>query len=369
MTILILVNNDVWLYQLRRELIASLCEKNDVFCALPFGPMIPELRKIGGTYIPFEYQGRGKNPIADLGQFLRYVRLIRKIRPDAVLTYTIKPNVYGGLACRITKTMYIANVTGVALAVVNGGVFSMIATTLYAMGLKEAHCVFFQNAAQQEIFLRRRLVHGRTRLIPGSGVNPGEYRFVPYPPSGDRTRFLFVGRIMQVKGISELLEAIRKLRQSRQDVFLDIVGPYDEDYSQAIEQAVKEGLAEYHGFQTDVHPFYQTAHCVILPSYGEGMSNVLLEAAATGRPVITTRVPGCLETFEEGVTGFGCQPGDADSLVEAMEKFLARSWEEWAAMGEAGHRKMVREFDRKIVVDAYMEELEKIRLEGQRRGS
>lgn len=361
MTVLILINNDFWLYRLRRELLVSLCEKDQVFCALPYGELIPELKKIGGTYIPFEFDRRGMNPFADLGQLLRYILLIRKIRPDAVLTYTIKPNVYGGLACRITKTPYIANVTGIGAAVANGGVLSMITTSLYATGLKGARCVFFQNTAHREMFLKRQLVRGKTRLIPGSGVNPSDYRLTKYPPPGRETRFLFVGRIMRVKGIEELLAAMRELRQSGQDIFLDIVGPYDEDYSRTLEQAEREGFTAYHGLQLDVRPFYEAAHCVVLPSYREGTSNVLLEAASAGRPVIATSVPGCRETFDEGITGFGCQPGDVDSLVEAMEKFLVLSWEKRAAMGKAGHEKIVREFDRKIVIDAYMEEIEQIR--------
>ncbi len=365
MTVLILTNNDVGLYRFRRELVESLSKKHKVFMALPEGEMIPELKKTGAMYIPFPFHRRGMNPFADLGQLLRYVRLIQKIRPDAVLTYTIKPNVYGGLACRITKTPYIANITGIGTAMSNNGVLSMITANLYAMGLKGARCAFFQNAAHQEIFLKRQLVCGKTCLIPGSGVNLSDYRLLEYPLLGNETRFLFVGRIMRDKGIEELLAAMRKLRQVHQDVFLDIVGQYDEDYSQALEQAQRDGFAVYHGLQLNIRPFYQAAHCVVLPSYHEGTSNVLLEAASTGRPVIATTVPGCQETFEEGVTGYGCQPKDPDSLTASMEKFLALAWEKRAAMGKAGHRKMVREFDRKIVVDAYMEEIENIGQEKQ----
>lgn len=363
MKVLILANNDDGLYRFRGELIERLCRENEVFYALPYGVMVPELQKLGGTFIPFEFHRRGMNPLADLGQFLRYILLIRKIRPDAVLTYTIKPNVYGGLACRITKTPYIANVTGIGTAMANGGVLSIITTNLYAMGLKDACCVFFQNNAHREMFLKRQLVRGKTRLIPGSGVNLSGYRLTKYPPPEEETRFLFVGRIMRDKGIEELLTAMRELRQSGEDVFLDIVGRYDEDYSRAVERAEREGLVVYHGSQLDVHPFYAAAHCVVLPSYHEGTSNVLLEAASTGRPVIATTVPGCRETFDEGITGFGCRPRDAGSLAEAMKKFLALSWEERAAMGKAGHGKMVREFDRKIVVGAYIEELERLRRE------
>lgn len=361
MTILILANNDVGLYRFRRELIEALCRENEVFLALPEGKMVPELKKTGATYIPFPFRRRGMNPFADMGQFLRYVRLIRKIRPHVVLTYTIKPNVYGGLACRVTKTPYIGNVTGLGTAMANGGVLSFITSYLYTLGLKRARCVFFQNAAQRELFTQKQLVQGKNRLIPGSGVNLNDHRLTAYPPQDGVTRFLFVGRIMRDKGIEELLSAMRKLWQARPDIFLDIVGEYDEDYSQAIGLAQEEGFAKYHGLQLDVRPFYQAAHCIVLPSYHEGTSNVLLEASAIGRPVITTNVPGCRETFDEGITGFGCMPRDAGSLKEAMEKFLALPYEERAAMGRAGHEKMLREFDRNIVIGAYMEEIGKLK--------
>lgn len=369
MKVLILTNNDIGLYRFRRELIEALCRENEVFLALPEGEMIPELKKTGAAYIPFPFHRRGMNPFADLGQLLRYVRLIRRIRPHVVLTYTIKPNVYGGLACRITKTPYIENVTGLGTAMANGGILSLITSSLYALGLKRARCVFFQNAAQRELFMKKGLVRGKTRLIPGSGVNLSDHCLADYPPQDKITRFLFVGRIMRDKGIEELLAAMRELRKACPDVFLDIVGQYDEDYSQAIKQAREEGLAQYHGLQLDVRPFYRAAHCVVLPSYHEGTSNVLLEASAVGRPVITTNVPGCRETFDEDVTGFGCQAGDAGSLAEAMEKFLALSWEERAAMGRAGHEKMAREFDRGIVVNAYMEEIRTVSKEASGGGT
>ena len=361
MRILILANDGGYLYHLRRELVERLCKSNQVFYALPEGEMIPELEKIGGAHIPFAYRGRGMNPFADLGQLLRYVRLIRKLRPHLVLTYTIKPNVYGGLACRITGAPYIATITGLAPIVKGGGLLGRITTALYKAGIKRAHCVFFQNTDNREFFLSRHLIQVQNRLVPGSGVNLEAHYAEEYPRCGETIRFLFVGRVIKIKGIEELLGAMQGLRKAHPNIFLDIVGELVEDYSQVISQAEQEGIAKYHGEQPAIHSFYRDAHCVVLPSYHEGMSNVLLEAAATGRPVITTRIPGCVETFEEGVTGFGCQAGDAGSLAEAMEKFLALSWEERAAMGQAGHEKVAREFDRKIVVDAYMEEIEALR--------
>lgn len=357
MNVLILTNDDIGLYRFRRELIEALCKEYKVFMALPEGEMIPELKKTGASYIPFPFRRRGMNPFADLGQFLRYVRLIRRVRPDVVLTFTIKPNVYGGLACQVTKTPYIENVTGLGTAMANGGVLGFITSTLYTMGLRRARCVFFENAPLRELFIQKRFVRVKSRLLPGAGVNLSEHSPEDYPPQEGTTRFLFAGRIMRDKGIEELLAAMRKLRETRSDIFLDIIGQYDEDYSQAMETAQEEGFAKYHGLQLDVLPFYRSAHCIVLPSYHEGMSNVLLEASAAARPIITTDVPGCREALDEGITGFGCLARDAGSLAEAMGKFLALPWGERAAMGRAAREKMVREFNRKIVVDAYMEEI------------
>lgn len=364
MTVLILINSDVGLYRFRKELIRRLCKDNKVFYALPYGEMILELEKTGGTHIPFEFHRRGMNPFADLGQLLRYIRLLRKIRPDVVLTYTIKPNVYGGLACRITGVPYIATVTGLAPVVKDGGLLGRITTALYKSGIKRAHCVFFQNTDNREFFINKHLIQVKNRLVPGSGVNLEAHHIEDYPHCEETVRFLFVGRIIKIKGIVELLEVMQKLHKTHSNIFLDVIGELAENYSQIISQAEQEGIAKYHGMQFNIHPFYQAAHCVVLPSYHEGMSNVLLEAASTGRPVIATTIPGCRETFDEGVSGFGCQVGDADSLAAAMEKFLALSWEEREAMGKAGREKIEREFDRKIVVDAYMEEIKNIGREG-----
>ena len=162
---------------------------------------------------------------------------------------------------------------------------------------------------------------------------------------------------MKDKGVEELLYAIRKLHRKDSSVRLDIVGWSDENDPTALREAEKEGAVVHHGLQSDVHPFYKKCHCAVLPSYHEGTANVMLEASATGRPVITTGVPGCRETFEEGVTGLGCEAKDKDSLFDAMEKMVSLSPETRREMGIRGRKKMEEEYDRQIVIDAYLEEL------------
>ena len=257
----------------------------------------------------------------------------------------------------MTRVSYIANVTGLGTTIENGGLLSFISTTLYKTGLKKANCVFFQNKDNRKLFIDKGIVKGKTRLLPGSGVNLETHNIEPYPDDKDGIRFLFVGRIMKDKGIEELLSAIKDIHLERKDVIVDIVGWSDEDYAVALKEAEESGTICFHGLQSDVHPFYTACHCAVLPSYHEGTANVMLEASSTGRPVITTRVPGCQETFDEGVTGFGCEVRDTESLKQAMMRFLSLSQEKRKEMGLAARVKMEREYDRTIVLEAYKEEI------------
>ena len=292
-----------------------------------------------------------------------YRRTIRSIAPDVVLTYTIKPNVYGGIVCANEKIPYIANVTGLGTTIENGGLLAFVSKSLYRIGLRKASCVFFQNSNNLDMFKKQKIYNGRMRLIPGSGVNLQDNRCEPYPPEDQGIRFLFVGRIMKDKGIEELLHAMTEIKRDRKDIVLEVVGFCDEDYSLMLNKAEQDGVIINHGIQKDVHPFYTSTHCTVLPSYHEGMANVMLEAASTGRPVITTNVPGCKETFDEGVSGFGCDAKSADSLKAAILKFLSLPHSDKERMGLQGRRKMELEFDRNIVLKAYKDEIESIMID------
>ena len=360
MKIAILANSDIGLYKFRKELVEQLCIDNEVYIILPKGEFIDRLKGIGCKYIQFDFNRRGMNPVADLKQLKNYLQILKNINPGLVLTYTIKPNVYGGIACKKLRIPCIANITGLGTSIENGGFVAKVSTTLYKIGLKEAECVFFQNIDNKNFFEKKKIVEGRTRLIPGSGVNLETHTLEPYPEDKDGIRFLFVGRIMKDKGIEELLSAISDIHKANGNVVVDIVGFCDEDFSEQLKKAEAEGSIVFYGLQSDVHPFYKKCHCAVLPSYHEGMANVMLEAASTGRPVITTKVPGCQETFDEGVTGFGCEVKDTDSLKSAMLRFLNLSQEKRKEMGLAARRKMEREFDRNLVIESYQEEIERI---------
>lgn len=356
MRILILTNIDTGLYYFRKELIEKLLIKNEVIVAFPFGNLVEKFNDMGCKCIETSFNRRGKNPFMDLALLKRYKAIIRDVNPDLVLTYTIKPNVYGGIACQQLKVPYLSNITGIGTSISNGGILSSIALLLYKQGLKKSYCVFFQNESNMKLFEANHILKGKVRLIPGSGVNLQQHSFEEYPSDNSVTKLLFVGRVMKDKGIEELLGAVNTLN----GIHLDIVGEYDEDYSRMIQDFQKKGIVTYHGHQENVHSFMKGAHCVVLPSYHEGMSNVLLEAASTGRPIVATNVSGCKETYDEGITGFGCSPKSVESLQNAIKRFLCLSWEEKKRMGEMGRRKMEREFDRDIVVNAYLEEISKL---------
>jgi len=359
--IMILSNGVKIIYNFRRELIEKLInDKAKVVIIAPFGERTEYFRKLGCEVIDIKIDRRGTNPITDLQLLHKYKKLIKGKRPDVVLTYTIKPNVYGGLACRLTKTTYITNVTGLGSAIQNSGFTQKLALWLYRVGLKNASCVFFQNVPNSELFKHKEIVKNNIHLIPGSGVNIKEHEFEEYPDDDGTIRFLFIGRIMKEKGINELLEAAKKVKRKYPSTYFDLVGELEEDYSDKLDELEKEGIIKYHGIQANVHTFIKNSHATVLPSYHEGIANVLLETASAGRPVIASNVTGCVETFDEGITGLGFEVRNVDDLADKLIMFIKLSYEKKKIMGIAGRKKMEKEFDRNIVINDYMDEIMKV---------
>lgn len=357
MKILILANHNNGLYLFRRELIVGLLAENEVYIAAPGGERVGDFESMGCVYIDVEFERRGKNPFGDLTLLRTYLRLLREIRPDVALTYTIKPNVYGGIACALRKVPFLANVTGLGTSLENGGLLAFVTKTLYRIGLSRAACVFFQNEPNQRLFREGKLYSGRSRVIPGSGVSLTANPLEPYPSEDGGLRFIFIGRVMRDKGIGEYLEAAERVREKHPDTEFLIAGRSDEDYTERLADAQKRGIVNYLGFRSNIHALTASCHCAVLPSYHEGTANVLLEAESTGRPVVATRVTGCAGTYIDGVSGFGCEVRSADSLTEALERFIALPHAEKAEMGLAGRRYVAEKYDRRIVVEAYMQEL------------
>ncbi|MEH7495089.1 glycosyltransferase family 4 protein [Neobacillus niacini] len=362
MKILVLANFGMGLYNFRKELLKELIKQNkEVYISLPNDEYVPKLKNLGCKFVETNLERRGTNPLNDSKLLLHYIQMIKRIKPDVVLTYTIKPNVYGGLACRITKTAYFTNITGLGTAVENKGSIQKITLMLYKTGLKKASCLFFQNGTNLKFFSDKNIVKDKTRLVPGSGVNLEQHTFEEYPCESQNIRFLFIGRIMKSKGIEELLQAAKIVKQKYPNTKFDLIGHCEEDYQQQLNELNKSEVIIYHGQQSDVHSFIKNSHATILPSYHEGTANVLLESASSGRPVLASRVSGCKEIFDEGISGFGFEVRSVDSLVEAIIKFINLPYEQKKAMGMAGRKKMEKEYDRKIVINAYMDEIEKLK--------
>ena len=355
--ILVLTNSSGGLYDFRGEFIEALCKEYEVYVCMPDDVKERELVSQGCRIIKTPINRRGINPLEDLKLYRAYGKIMKELKPSLVVTYTIKPNIYGGFAAGVRKIPYIATITGLGGAFDRTGLLLKLIVTMYRTGLKWAACVFFQNEENRGIFQRMGIVPKKTRMVMGSGVSFDRHICEAYPER-EETHFLFVGRVMKERGILEYIEAAKRLHSDK--IFFDIMGYCDEDYQELLDTLEKEGVIRQIGFQTQVHKYLAAADAIVVASFHEGMSNALIEGAATGRPVIASDISGCREAFEEGVTGFGFTPGKADELIAAMEKFLALSTQERAAMGRCGREKMEREFDRKIVTAAYMDEVSQI---------
>lgn len=364
MRILILANNSQGLLNFRRELVEQLVRNYEVTFCVPEGPeddYVKELASLGAAHVQCQHLSRrGINPSEDLQLLCFYHRLIKQVKPNVVLTYTIKPNVYGGIACTARRVPYIANVTGLGTAVEHGGALQAMALTLYKFGLRHARKVFFQNASNKDFMLSKNVVTTASDLLPGSGVNTERFALSEYPSSTEECKFITVGRIMREKGIGELLTAANAIKKQYPSVTFLLLGSFDESWEAEVSHAVSEGIVEYVPQQPDVRPYVAKSHAIVHPSWHEGMSNVCLEAASMGRPIIASNIPGCHETFEDKVSGIGFEAKDADSLVSALERFIELPHDEKRQMGLAGREKAVHEFDRQIVVDKYLEEIKTI---------
>lgn len=361
--ILVLTNNIGGLHSFRKEVMKSIVDAGyEVYISEPDNDeRVKYFESIGCHIIRTEFDRRGMNPLADFKLMLRYRKLIKQLTPKAVLSYTIKPNVYGGIACRLTHTPQLANVTGLGDAVENGGWLKKLTVALYKFGIGKAHRVFFQNKSNRSFCINEGIATDSSLLLPGSGVNLRFHSFQKYPTDDGTTRFLYIGRLLKDKGIDELFTTAKIIKEKYPHTeFHLIVDSVEGNYQIALNDLIDKGIVQYFGPQSDVRPFIGAIHCTIMPSYHEGMSNVNLESSANGRPVITTKVPGCRETVDDGKTGFLIEARSAESLVNGVEKFISLPYEQKVIMGQMARKKVEDEFDRQMVVDAYLNEIKSI---------
>lgn len=357
--ILILTNFLDGLFAFRKEVVVSLLDSGRrvwIACPKEEGEKADYFRNLGCEMVDTPVDRRGTNPLRDFRLLRQYRKLMRELRPSAVLTYTVKPNIYGGVAARLARVPQLANITGLGTVIENPGLLRNVTVAMYRFALRKAHTVFCQNVSIQHFCEEQRI--GRKRvLIPGSGVNLDWHTLQPYPQSDSPVQFLFISRVMRDKGAEELLTAAQNVRKRHPEVEFHILGFCEDGYESRLRAACDAGDVIWHSYVPDVRPYLQNAWCTLLPSYHEGMANVLLESAAVGRPIITTDVSGCRETVDDGVTGLTCPARDAVALEEAIERFLRIPYEEKVQMGRKGREKMEHEFDRKKIVAAYLEAL------------
>ncbi len=363
MKILILANHYNTLRIFRRELLQKLSGNGyELVVSLP--PTDDENVEIIESYgcrviIEPEMERRGNNPVKDLALLKNYIKLIKKEKPDKVITYTIKCNIYGAEACKICKVPCYCNVTGLGSTFQVENFTKKMVSAMYKFSMNKAKKIFFENVGNRDTLVNSGIVRlDQTVVLPGAGVNVEEFSLVDYPSDEDGIKFIFVGRIMAEKGVDELFYAIKKLNdEGYTNVSFDFIGWYEDDYVGLVNELQEQGLINFYGFQPNVKPYVEKAHCVIHPSWHEGMSNTLLEGAAMGKPLITSNIHGCLEAVEEGVTGYLSEVKNGDSLFNTIEKFINLSYDEKKKMGLSGRKRMEEIFEKNLVVNQTIKEL------------
>ena len=362
--VLFLAQHFITLYSFRRELIERLCrEGHEVYLSLPASDDNRYFEEMGCTIVPTEVDRRGANPFKELKLLLLYRRVIPKIDPDIIFSYTIKPNIYGALAVRGkrrkdgSRYRQVCNITGTGGTFLEKGFVRKVSQILYRHSIIHAYKVFFQNTDDRDMFIKNRMVRDNWEMLPGSGVNLEQFSPAPLP-EGDEISFIFIGRVMKLKGIDEYLAAAVRTREKYPNANFYIAGFIEEDeYKDKIDRCGDAVIPL--GFVRDIVGQIRKCHCTVLPSHGgEGVPNVLLESAAMGRICIGSRIPGTLDVIEDGVTGFLFDTEDTDGLTEAIEKVILMDGAARTGMGLAGRAKVEKEFNREIIVRKYMAEVE-----------
>lgn len=368
--IALLTNNDDDIYCFRKELIEALiAEGFEMLISCPDGPKFEMMRDIPYIYDNPDIDRRGTNPVKDFGLMMHYRHLFKIYKPAVVLTYTAKPNVYASLAAHHIGIPVINNLTGLGSVVNERCMMKSFIMWLFKLAYRKSACMMFQNETNMKVAIDEGMVKGRYRLIPGSGVDTERYPLQAYPEGGDGKNgapvvFNYIGRILHDKGVDDYIEAARRIKAEYPQTEFNMLGfiePTEIHYEQDLKALEAQGIVIYRGSQKDVKPFIARAHATIHPStYGEGMSNVLLESASSGRFLITTNNPGCQETAEDGVTGYIYDGGNVGELVSSIKRFLALPNSQRKLAGELGRKRMEQQFSRKIVIEAYKEEISRI---------
>lgn len=369
-TIAIVINTSWNIFNFRMGLLKALQEEGyRVIAIAPEDDYSQKLEAHGIEHYDIVINNKGTNPIEDAKLIFAFYKLYKELSPDVILQYTIKPNIYGSMAAGMLGIPVISNISGLGTVFLNDKLSSKIARLLYKVALKVPKKVFYQNTHDRELFVRSNLINPeKTDLLPGSGINTEKFKPVPSKRKGEGTRFLFIARLVKDKGLVEYVEATKQVKtewisdqaQNKKEAKFHILGSFYPGNPTAItKDEMKswedEGLVKYIGTSDDVKSVINEYDCIVLPSYREGLSRVLLEAASMAKPIITTNVPGCKEVVDDGVNGYLCEVKDANSLAKQMKRMINLSEEERSEMGRKGREKVINEFDEKIVIEKYKE--------------
>lgn len=360
--ILILSNHFITIYAFRKEIIQNMIDSgNEVYISTPADEQNNFFVNMGCKIIETKVERRGTNPLKDIKLIKEYKKIMKKINPDIIFSYTIKPNIYGTIASNSLNFKQVCNITGTGATFLNENILNKIVKILYKISVRKCYKVFFQNSGDMEYFKKYKMVGKNSELIPGSGVNINQHSFSEMPID-KIVNFIFIGRIMTVKGIEQYLDCAKVIHKKYPNTCFYIAGWNEEEkYKKIVADYEKAGIVKFIGFQKNIDFWIRKCHCTILPSLGgEGVPNVLLESAAIGRVCIASAINGSRDVIEDNITGYLYRAGNTEELIKKVEKFLALSFEEKKVMGIAGHNKVIREFNREIIIEKYMKEVRKL---------
>jgi len=371
MHVLISANSAWSIWNFRRSLIDALvADGHRVTVLAPPDDASVGTDRLKFRFLPLDMSVKGLNPLQELGLLLRFRRIFRSERPDIILSYTIKNNIFGAMAARSCGIPFLPYMTGAGTAFLSGGLLWRIAKGLYRRAFAHLPIIFFQNEDDLDLFVSCGLVSSsQARRLPGEGVDLKKFVATGYPAEADAPVFLMIARLIRDKGVIEYVEGARRVKARIPKARFQLLGPANCENRTAIDEGTvkgwhAEGLIEYLGATSDVCPFIAAAHCIVLPSYREGTGRALMEAAAMARPLIATDVPGCRSVVDREETGLLCDARSGSSLAAACLRFLALSHADKSSMGRAGRTKMEAEYDEAIVISAYRQAIAELTAEG-----
>ena len=367
MKIAVVLNTSWNIYNFRKGLISALMDKgNQVITIAPKDNYTYKLMDMGCRHVPVKMDSRGANPVKDFLLILELYWIYKKIRPDVILHYTIKPNIYGTIAASLLGIPVINNVCGLGTMFLKDNLVSRVAITLYRIAFRFPKKIFFQNEDDKKLFLRRKIVSKKVcGLLPGSGININNFSPAKGQVNTKRFTFLLISRLIYDKGILEYIEAIDWLKKEGIDANFQLLGPIDEKHKRGIpasiiQRWIEKNQVEYLGRTEDVKSFIEKADCIVLPSYREGTPKSLLEAASMAKPIVATDVPGCNNVVMDGKNGYLCKLKDSSDLAHKMKLMFSLEPHLRYEMGKRSRDYVKQNFEESIVVQKYISTINSI---------